>query len=730
MTNSEFCTAILEVACDGCWDWDMQADRVSVSRGYGEMSGYSPDETVFDSRCFREIVHPDDRDRVAAALEAHRCGKTGRFVAEYRMLTKTGDIRWVEERGKIVAFDEQGVPQRMVGTVVDISGRKRMQKEREQYVNFFRMSADLMCIVDPQGTFLKVNPAFIKALGYSEAELTAGSLINFIHPDDRQATLGEINWQQQGGFTDNFANRYICKDGSEKWLSWRAAYNGEDGLIYATARDITSQRSSEETLRSSRNLLNSILENIPIRVFWKDTGSRYLGCNSAFARDAGLLHAEELIGKDDFQLGWHEQAELYRADDKWVIDSGMAKIGIEEPQTTPDGRTIVLRTSKVPLFDGERIVGVLGIYEDITERKEAETVLREREEQLRVIFETCQAGIILVDPRGEILFANGRMAEMFGLPLEDLVGSFYPDHVHPGERTLGDERMRQLIRGEIQSVALERHYVRADGTDFWGYLSGRRLENPDGSLRALVGFIADVTEQYWARIELQKKNVEIEQFLYTVSHDLRSPLVTIKTFLGCLEEDLAAAHQEHVGKDLEFIHSAAGRMEILLNELLEISRVGRVETSEDVVKFTELVAETLEVVSGQIASRRIKVTVADAQVVLRGDHRRLLQIWQNLLDNAIKYMGDQAAPSIEIGVKEQPGETAFFVCDNGIGIAPEYQHKVFGMFEQLDSGSSGVGMGLALVKRIVELYGGNIHIESEGKGKGCCFWFTLPKALQ
>jgi signal transduction histidine kinase len=170
-------------------------------------------------------------------------------------------------------------------------------------------------------------------------------------------------------------------------------------------------------------------------------------------------------------------------------------------------------------------------------------------------------------------------------------------------------------------------------------------------------------------------------------------------------------------------------MEALLNELLDMSRVGRATTLHESVTFQELAAAALETVAGQMSTGRVDVEVCNENPILCGDRRRLLQIWQNLLDNALKYMGDQASPRIKLGVEQQHGETVFIVCDNGIGIDPKYHEKVFGIFEKLDRRIGGVGMGLTMVKRIVEMYGGHIRVESDGAGTGSCFYFTMPGAL-
>jgi signal transduction histidine kinase len=247
--------------------------------------------------------------------------------------------------------------------------------------------------------------------------------------------------------------------------------------------------------------------------------------------------------------------------------------------------------------------------------------------------------------------------------------------------------------------------------------------------QVVLGTFYDITERMQAEEELRKKNAEIEQFIYTVSHDLRSPLVTIKTFLGYLEQDISTNNSERMVKDMGFMHTAADRMEALLNELLDMSRIGRANTPHETVTLRELAGEAQDAVAGKIDAGRVDLQVSRADLSLCGDRRRLLQIWQNLLENALKYMGDQAEPCITIGVEQQQDETVFFVCDNGIGIAPQFHERIFGIFEQLDRNTSGVGMGLTMVKRIVEMYGGRIWVESDGAGNGSCFRFTLPGAL-
>jgi len=228
---------------------------------------------------------------------------------------------------------------------------------------------------------------------------------------------------------------------------------------------------------------------------------------------------------------------------------------------------------------------------------------------------------------------------------------------------------------------------------------------------------------------LIQKNEELERFVYTVSHDLKTPLITFKTYLGFLGEDIAKRDEAEIKKDVGFLQSAADKMEQMLSQLLEISCVGRVENVPVRISFRELVDEALNAAAGRIAEKKVDVQVADLELVLYGD-RRLSEIWQNLIENAVKYMGDQALPRIEIGAEIAGPETIFFVRDNGMGIDLRHKDRVFSLFTKLDPKSEGSGIGLALVKRIVESYQGRIWLDSEGPSQGACFYFTLPEALE
>lgn len=226
--------------------------------------------------------------------------------------------------------------------------------------------------------------------------------------------------------------------------------------------------------------------------------------------------------------------------------------------------------------------------------------------------------------------------------------------------------------------------------------------------------------------ELEAKNTELERFTYTVSHDLKSPLITIQGFLGFLEEDAHQGNLERFQSDLARITQATDKMQQLLNELLELSRLGRIVKPFETIALDELVSEAISLVAGRLAARGVEAIVAPNLPVVYGDRSRLRAVLQNLIDNAVKYMGNQSRPHVEIGVRPDDGGSVFYVRDNGIGIDPDDQDKIFGLFTKLDPAAEGTGMGLAIAKRIVEIHGGRLWVESEGTGRGSTFCFTLP----
>jgi signal transduction histidine kinase len=337
---------------------------------------------------------------------------------------------------------------------------------------------------------------------------------------------------------------------------------------------------------------------------------------------------------------------------------------------------------------------------EVTENEPAYPVLRE------------QAQYVLYDDIQHLFPAfaeapHSRIHAWMAVPLKvkgHILGIIALDGYQPGKFT---ERHAQLAVTYANQVAIALE-------------NARLFSDLQAELAARKALIA----------ELENKNSELERFTYTVSHDLKSPLFTIRGFLGYLEQDSLAGDHERLKNDIQRITDATDKMQRLLNELLELSRIGRLMNPPTSLKFGELAQEALELVHGRIAERAISVQVEPDLPDVHGDRPRLVEVLQNLLDNAAKFTGDQPDPCIRIGQRgTEEGKPVFFVKDNGMGIAPEHHDRVFGLFNKLDPRTDGTGIGLALVRRIIEVHGGRIWLESE-VGKGSTFFFTLPPSTQ
>jgi PAS domain S-box-containing protein len=364
-----------------------------------------------------------------------------------------------------------------------------------------------------------------------------------------------------------------------------------------------------------------------------------------------------------------------------------------------------------------------GLDESRSRHRGQSAALRASEARWRSLVQDAPITILEASQDGTIEFVNLDAAPASRLVGKNVYELFAGAHRETAQAVVG----KALESGAMGSFEAE---MGTGEGDRWWYSVHVGPVRVDEEIRGATLLCIDVSERRRARLEreaaiaeLEQRNAELGRFTYTVSHDLRSPLITIRGFLGYIESAATAGDFDTVRADLARIASATSKMDRLLGELLELSRIGRLVNAPEDVPAGELVREALALVAGRIAQRGVRVEVADGLPILRGDRPRLVEVFQNLIDNAAKFMGDAKEPRIEIGARRDGDASVLFVRDNGIGIEPRFHDKVFGLFERLDPAVEGTGVGLALVKRVVEVHGGRIWVESPGAG--ACFCFTL-----
>jgi PAS domain S-box len=523
-------------------------------------------------------------------------------------------------------------------------------------------------------------------------------------------------------------------------------YEGKPAIM-SMFYDITEQKIAELALQASeekyRNFVEQSMEGIWFLTFDKpipinfpaeeqvDLIYKYgyiLECNDVLAQMYGYNSSTEMKGVRllNLQAGERLNQSNYQATLKLVKD-GYRSSNRETTEITRDGKTVYFLNSAVGIIKDEHLIGLWGSQLDITALKKTEEALRRSEARTRALLDAVPDMIFEFNSEGTILQFIASAINQPLLPPEQFLGKTITE-VLP--ESVADQTMfaieRVLKSGQVH--AFEYQLLQ----DNENKIFEARL-SPLG-FDTVLAIVRDVSLQKWILSEREKliselefKNTELERFTYTASHDLKSPLITIKGFLGFLLEDTQSGNLKRLETDIQRISDAADKMQRLLNDLLELSRVGRLVNQPQSVDLNEMISEVLELLYGRIHSSNVRVNVKENLPRVYGDRERLFQVWQNLIDNAAKFMSDQPNPQIAIGEagRDTNGLPILFVRDNGIGIDPKFKDRIFGLFDKLDPHTDGTGIGLALVKRIVEVHGGRIWVESE-LGKGATFYFTIP----
>ncbi len=415
--------------------------------------------------------------------------------------------------------------------------------------------------------------------------------------------------------------------------------------------------------------------------------------------------------------------EYRRIHDKWLSQ-----------YQQPHSLWVAIRYSAIILIPLVLALMAIFLWSWSLRRQVAYQTRQIREEQLRLqaITDTAQDAILMMNPNGEVAFSNPAVRKVFGYEQQEILGQMmhsffrFEDFLETNRGAIAIAKKKAADTGTATVVELTSRHK--DGHKIYVELSLGQVFLKEE--RHEVGVIRDITARKQAQLALEQKNQELEQFVHIVSHDLKSPLVTVKTFVSMLRQDLQRGDQQQIDDDLNYIDKAADKMQQLLNALLHYSRIGRSDSSVQTLSADQSLEDCLDALAGILQKHQVQVSTSELPQQLHGDPLHFGQIWQNLIENAVKYRGSQPQPHIEIGATQEGHEVVFYVRDNGMGIAPEHRERIFNLFAQLNPGSDGSGLGLALVKKIVTIYQGRIWVESEGKGMGSCFYFTLPGAVK
>ncbi len=710
---------------------------VWVSENIQRLLGYTPEEAL-DPDWWRAHLHPEDREQVLTQRDALLLAGLS-LTQEYRFCHKNGNWVWLhDELNRVEKVNGNG--REFVGSWTDVTQREEAEATRHYWHSLMeyiiQYDPNAIAVHDRDLKYLFVSDRYLRDYQVKEEDLI-GKHHYEVFPEIPERWR-EVHRRVLAGETlSSEADFFRRDDGGVDHTRWECrpwyAADGTIGGLVLYTEVITERVEAERALRESRLLLRNVLDTVPVRVFWKDRNLRFLGCNLPFAQDAGLTSPEELIGKDDFEMGWKEQAERYRADDRWVIESGQPKLGYEEPQTAPNGQLVWLRTSKVPLRDAQgAIIGVLGTYEDITTQKEAEeerkrllAEVRQQVARVQAIIDTVPEAVLLLDADGRILLANP-------VARRDLV-TLAGEGIAEGERLhrLGDRSLAEILTSPPQGLW---HEVRAENRIF--QVIARPIKNgPDPERWVLV--INDVTQQREISTHLQRQEqlATVGQMAAGIAHDFNNILAVIVLYAQMVAqaESLESQEREH----LSTLVQEAKHATRLIQQLLDFSRRGKVKRHP--LDLLPLIKEQVHLLRRTLPEDiDISLEYGAEEYAVNADPTRMQQVIMNLALNARDAMPEGGELRITVKratflkAKEAPLPEMkpgvwiqLRVSDTGTGIAPETLTHVFEPFFTTKEPGKGVGLGLAQVWGIVSQHEGHIDVSST-PGAGTTFTLYLP----
>jgi PAS domain S-box-containing protein len=696
-----------------------------ASESCTEICGYLPSE--LRGKNMYEIIDEEDIPQVAKShLSLEALGVN--MSIKYRLKIKNGKKVWVETKSKIVEHNHELQIIAVTRDIEhDIKAGEALNESEKRYRSLVSNLPGVVyrCLYDEHWTMKFISDQIEVMTGYPASDFVDNKVRSFasiVHPIDNHQNKSVYEAiVEKKPFSAVY--RLIKKNGETIFIheNGRAIYGptGEINYLDGVFIDITPQKTAENALKDSEELYRTLLETIPDGILVSQPDEKITYASPNFLKMLGYT--------DENQLKDMRPLDFIAKEDKERAKNNIGQIFNGRPPRSSSYRLLNSRGKTFPAEINSGIIRnnlggpkrMVTAVRDITNRQLAQQKIKESEARYRCVVSNAPIVMFEISPDGIFKLSDGKGLISLGLEPGQVVGQSVFDVYKTVPEII--ENIKKALMGEPSHFTANLGHIIFDAHHI-------PVFDNDNKISTVIGVAMDITDRVQKEKELEQKNAELERFSYTVSHDLKSPLVTIKAFLGYLEADMKNNDKERIQKDLFYIHNAAGKMAQLLDELLELSRIGRKINPPSKISFNALVNEVLIQFQGKYDPQKYTFQVSPSPINVFGDYPRLAEVIYNLVDNAIKFTSHQPNPKVEIGEVQINNEICFYVKDNGIGIDPRYKHKLFGLFEKLDPSTDGTGIGLALIKRILEFHNCRIWAESEGTNQGTCFYFTLPMA--
>ncbi|MGH9714464.1 MAG: PAS domain S-box protein [Candidatus Acidiferrales bacterium] len=707
-----------------------------LNPAWQKVLGYSIEELL--AKPYLDFIHPEDRQ--ATIQQAEKQGHGFEVISfENRYLCKDGSYKWLSWSASPVV--DQGLIYAVARDVTQLKQSERaLRLSEERYRLLFESNPHPVWVYDLETlAILDVNAAAIRNYGYSREEFLNLTIKDIRPPEDIPAVLNSVA-KSSSEFEENRIWRHRKKAGTLFYVdvtSHPLAYAGKNARL-VVATDITKRKQAEEALRLSEERFRLLVSGVrDYAIFMLDPDGRVASWNVGAERFKGYQE-NEILGQSFTRFHTPEDIAQNKPAEKLRVAAAVGRSEDEGWRIRKDGSRFWASVVITALRDERgKLIGFSKITRDMTERKKIEETLHASEERFRKVAETAHDAIISADSHGKIVYVNRAAEQIFAHSSDELIGQplalLMPERFR-SSHLQGFERYLKTGEAHVIGKTVELAGRRKDGTEFPLQLSLSSWKTGEGTF--FTGILSDITKRKQveedllrAKEEAERSNKFKDQFLSTMSHELRTPLNAVLGFSDLLSEEQYGPLNDRQRRYVNHIHTGGAHLLRLINDILDLSKIeaGRLQLALENVLVSSCFAEVVDTLR-PLADRKSQTLALrpSPDLSVRADATRFKQILMNLIGNAIKFTPEGG--TIELVVQELGELARVEVRDSGPGIPLEEQERIFEAFHRLgrsDKTSEGTGLGLAITRRLVELHGGKLGIESQ-PGSGSNFYFTLP----
>jgi PAS domain S-box-containing protein len=727
----------LDGAEDGVWDWNAQTNVVFFSRQWKAMLGFEENEIGNTIDEWDKRIHPDDKKKCYEDIEKHLKGETPFYKNEHRVLCKDGNYKWILDRGKIIQWDDNGKPLRVIGTHVDISEHKQieleLQESESRFKSMFEKHNAIMLLIEPgSGQIIDANLPACNFYGYTKSKLCTMSIneINTLPPDqvalERQKALEE----QRNYFI--FPHRLASGDERIVEVHSSPIIFGETRILFSIVHDITERKQVEKALKESEEKYRTLVQYSSDPIFSFNPDETYKFVNETFAKTLGKL-PEEIIGKTPHAIFPHEEAERRLKLVRQVFLTEK-KGEIEVKVVTPTGKEIYFITIADPIKDEQgKICWVSCISKNITERKQSEHALKEREAKFSSMISNISDVIGIIGIDGLIQYKSPNISKWFGWQPQDLIGTDGWLTVHPDDLERIQKEFFTLLEEDNSVKQVEYRYKCKDNSYKYIKLTATNLTNDPTICGVLMNY-HDITERKQAEETIQLQNLKLmeanaskDKLFSIIAHDLKGPFTAILGLIELMQEPNTSLDEMQTFSKMIF--DSANNFFKLLENLLTWARTqrGSIEFKPENYDLFIIVSQNITFLREFANQKNIElINQIPNHIEVFVDIEMINTVFRNLISNAIKFT--PRGGKIIISAEKKDNEILITIEDTGIGMNEKILNGIFKMDQRTSrpgtEKETSTGLGLLLCKEFIEKHNGKIWVESE-EDKGSTFYFTL-----